>query len=473
MISVAVTAASFIVMIYFIIRPRVIRLPLLGYRVRLDYMMGSVIGALLLIILSVLTPQQALSSLIGREGFSPYTIIILFMAVAYIAISLDSTGFFEYLALKIILRTGGDGRRLFFSFYFLSGFITLFTSNDIVILTLTPIIFYFGKHAKINVLPYLVAEFFAANVWSMGFYFSNPTNIIAASASGITLLSFSTWMIIPTIVGGLLCLTILYIIFRGDVNVKFKVPGEIDPDEFLPDKACAFITCAVFMATIFTLAISPLIGLEMWTISLVAAMGLFCYDAAVAMVEHSNKNLSFYRIFKRYAYRGHAKVYSFRLHLIAERMPWRIMPFLICAFIMVEGLVVSGVTDGIASFLSAVSVNVFASALSMGLLSSFSANLINNQPMTVLFTKITESQHFLLTGNDRLASVYALIAGSNLGANITLIGALAGIMWANILRQKDKRISYKNFAKLGLVVTVPVIIATCMTLALELFLFGG
>jgi arsenical pump membrane protein len=220
------------------------------------------------------------------------------------------------------------------------------------------------------------------------------------------------------------------------------------------------------------MAVSPIIGIEMWIVSLVAATGLFCYDAAVAMFEHSNKNLSFYRVFKRYVYRSHTKVYSFRLHLIAERMPWKIMPFLICAFIMVEGLVVSGVTDGIASFLSLVSVNVFASALSMGLLSSFSANLINNQPMTVLFTKITESQNFLLTGSDRIASVYALIAGSNLGANITLIGALAGIMWANILKHKDKGISYKNFAKLGLIVTVPVIIATCMMLALELFLFG-
>jgi arsenical pump membrane protein len=182
--------------------------------------------------------------------------------------------------------------------------------------------------------------------------------------------------------------------------------------------------------------------------------------------------MTYYNVFKRYFHKHSTKIYQFRLHMIAERMPWKIVPFLLCSFVMVEGLVVSRVTDAAASFFSSISSNIFVSVLSMGFLSSFAANLINNQPMTVLFTKITESSQFAMPASTKLASVFSLIIGSNLGANITLIGALAGIMWAKILRDKDQTVTYRGFAELGFFVMPLVILAACGTLALEFFFFG-
>ena len=68
--------------------------------------------------------------------------------------------------------------------------------------------------------------------------------------------------------------------------------------------------------------------------------------------------------------------------------------------------------------------------------------------------------------------MYSLIIGSNLGANLTIIGALAGIMWAKILERKDHGIGYGVFAKVGFLVTPLVILAACVTLALEFMLAG-
>jgi arsenical pump membrane protein len=465
---------AFLVAIYFIIRPKTVRFWLGGARreARLDFAFGSALGVAILLLSGVLNPASAIDSLIGRPGFSPYTIIILFMAVAYIAISLDSTGFFEFVALKIIMRSGGDGRKLFFFFYFLSGFVTLFTSNDIVILTLTPIIFYFGKHAKIRVLPYLIAEFFAANIWSMFLYIGNPTNIIAASASGINIIEYSVWMILPTLGAGLSCLALLYVVFRNHVPARFEVPKDIDPKHFLVDRRSAYVTFATFVITLAMLFLSPFLGLEMWVVALAFAALLFVYDAGIAFDEYSKEHLQYFHVFKRYVHRQKTKVYEFRLHLIADRMPWKLIPFLLCSFVMVEALVVSGLVDAMAAIFAVLSFNVFAAVLSMGFLSAFAANLVNNQPMTVLFTKITESANFAMPASTKLASVFSLIIGSNLGANITLIGALAGIMWVKILRDKDQTITYKGFAKLGLLVTPLVLLVSCGILALEFFLFG-
>ncbi len=66
--------------------------------------------------------------------------------------------------------------------------------------------------------------------------------------------------------------------------------------------------------------------------------------------------------------------------------------------------------------------------------------------------------------------MYALIMGSNFGANFTLIGALAGIMWSGISKDKDVNIMYSQFAKFGFKVMPLVVGLACLVLALE-FLF--
>ncbi|MFH0956363.1 MAG: SLC13 family permease [Candidatus Aenigmatarchaeota archaeon] len=470
--SLFFVACAFLVMIFFILRPRKVSLPFIGRTVTMDYAFGSVLGALILLLSGTLTSGEAVSSLLGRPGFEPGMMIILFMSIAYIAISLDSTGFFEYLAIKIVMRSGGDGRRLFFYFYFLSGFITLFTSNDIVILTLTPIIFYFGKHAKIRVFPYLIAEFFAANIWSMFLYIGNPTNIIAASASGIGIIEYSAWMILPTMAAGFSCLGLLYLIFRKSVNVRFRVPVELNAAKFLKDRTSAFVTFCFMCGTLVTLFLSPFLGIEMWAVALLFAIGLLSYDTVVAFDENRKEHRKYYRTFKRHVRHETTKIYEFRLHFIADHVPWRIVPFLLCSFVMVESLVATGVTDAAAGLFSAVSGNALSAAIAMGFASAFAANLVNNRPMTVLFTKITESGSFGLSGSIGLASIFALIIGSNLGANITLIGALAGIMWANILKGEGQTISYRKFAKTGLMVTPVVLLIACAVLGLQFMLFG-
>lgn len=54
--------------------------------------------------------------------------------------------------------------------------------------------------------------------------------------------------------------------------------------------------------------------------------------------------------------------------------------------------------------------------------------------------------------------------GSNLGANFTLIGALAGIMFADLLRAKGLRLSYARFARTGLLAMPLVVLATTVAI---------
>ncbi len=94
--------------------------------------------------------------LAGDEHTHPYAILVLFMAMAYVCVSLDMTGLFAWLALHMLRLSRGDGRRLALAVFVLASLTTLVTSNDIVILTLTPIICYFTSASGIDPVPYLI-----------------------------------------------------------------------------------------------------------------------------------------------------------------------------------------------------------------------------------------------------------------------------------------------------------------------------
>jgi Na+/H+ antiporter NhaD/arsenite permease-like protein len=112
-----------------------------------------------LLVTTVLSVQDVFDALVGDERMRPYEIIILFFALAYMSISIDQTGVFDFLAVKAVLWTNGVGRRLFVVFFALSSIITIATSNDIVILTITPIICSLSTLTNTDPKPMLFAQF--------------------------------------------------------------------------------------------------------------------------------------------------------------------------------------------------------------------------------------------------------------------------------------------------------------------------
>ena len=104
----------------------------------------------------------------------------------------------------------------------------------------------------------------------------------------------------------------------------------------------------------------------------------------------------------------------------------------------------------------------------MTYLSALACNILNNQPMTILFARVLQHKAFDVSPLVLKSSTFGLILGSNFGANFTVIGALAGIMWIQILHDKNIPVSYFQFAKIGFVVMPSVIFVASSVLAIEL-----
>ncbi len=406
-------------------------------KVKLDtYWIIAIVGALLLVATTLCPVGEISASWTSNNAVNPLKILILFFSMTVLSIYLDELGLFKLLASIAVNKAKGHQNVLFFVLYFLVAILTIFTSNDIVILTFTPFICFFCKHAKIKALPYLIAEFVAANTWSMMFIIGNPTNIYLATSAGITFLGYLKVMLIPTVIAGLVELLIVFLLFRK----QLKEPICNDEPEIVhvDSKVDLIVDLIHLLVCLMFLIISPYIDVEMWLISLICAGSLLICSLIIRLIKR-----------KEWFYLGDC----------FKRLPYQLIPFILSMSIIVITLNYQGIADKIGELL-----NHGVLILNYGISSFVFANIINNIPMSILFSNIPVA----LTNGEYLKAIYASIIGSNIGAFLTPIGALAGIMFSNLLNKYDIHFSFLGFIKYGAIVSIPVLTVALTILAIVL-----
>ncbi len=381
------------------------------------------VAILLLFVFKEINLLYVKSTLFSNSSINPIKILVLFLSISFLSVTLDESGFFKKCALVATKMNGGNQKNLLFSLSIVISCLTIFTSNDIIILTFTPFICYFCKHAKISPIPYLISEFVFANTWSMMLIIGNPTNIYLAESFHINFFEYFSTMAIPTIITSISAFLIIFIIFKKKLTEKMCVNNEeitIKQDNFM-------MVISLFHLGLCTilLAISSYIKLEMWLISLCFAISLFIIT-------------TFYSLFKKN---------RILLHSL-KRVPYNLIPFIISMFIIVSSLTNKGITQGISSFFNKFSISSSTTIFSYGISSFITCNILNNIPMSVLFEQIISSSNKLFLDEQ----VYSTIIASNIGAYLSPIGALAGIMWMSLLNKTGVRFSFLDFLKIGIII---------------------
>jgi arsenical pump membrane protein len=441
-----VSMLTFALTIFLAFKQPMVKIPFTSRYVKINYGMAPLIGVAILLATFTINLNTAAAGIVGSAQLKPWSIIIMIISLSYVCVSLDYTGFFEYASLKVARASKNSGRRLFIYFFLLTTVLTLFTDNDIVILTMTLIIFYVAKNAGMNPIPFLLVQFFTVNIFGIALYIGNPTNIIAADAYGLGFVEFAKWMLLPSLLAGVTCLIIFWLLFRRSIPRRIK-PAKIEPSSALKNRRGAMFGFAMLALTIVFMSLpTNILGVPLWGIALFFAMVMLVHDVV--------------------SYRS-------KITTIYSRMPWEVVPFLIGLFIIVESLAATGWTELLGSQLALISGSTIAVVLGVCILSSLSAGVMCNHPMSIFFVRAMQSPAFAAAPQTaRLGGTLALIAGSSFGANLTLIGSLAGIMWVKILADKGCSITFSQFSKRGFLIMPIVIFVTCLAIIAEIALMG-
>ena len=132
----------------------------------------------------------------------------------------------------------------------------------------------------------------------------------------------------------------------------------------------------------------------------------------------------------------------------SKRLPYQLIPFFLSMFVIVVALNEQGIASKIGEVLGNSNTTWV-----YGYSSFLTCNLINNIPMSILYTNIANS----LQEAAYFKGIYASIIGSNIGAFLTPIGALAGIMFTGLVNENNVRFTFIDFIKYGVIVSIPVL----------------
>lgn len=366
-----------------------------------------------------------------------------FIAVIIISLLLDEAGFFEWAALHVARWGRGSSRKLFAFIILLGAAVSALFANDGAALILTPIVIAMLLALRFSpaaTLAFVMAAGFIADTASLPLVVSNLVNIVSADYFGIGFSEYALVMVPVNLVSIAATLGMLLWFFRKDLPRTYELDQLKAPEAAIRDKAtfvAGWWVLALLLVGFF--AIEPL-GVPISAIAAACALILYLIAA-----------------------RGH--VISTRK--VLKDAPWQVVVFSLGMYLVVYGLRNAGLTDYLTQILNVFAgYGIWGASLGTGLLAAGLSSVMNNMPTVLVGALSIHSAE--ATGIVREAMIYANVIGCDLGPKITPIGSLATLLWLHVLARKNIVITWGYYFRTGIVLTLPILLATLAALAIRL-----
>ncbi|KGM51656.1 arsenical pump membrane protein [Lysobacter concretionis Ko07 = DSM 16239] len=368
-----------------------------------------------------------------------------FIAVIIISLLLDEAGFFEWAALHVARWGNGGGRRLFTFLVLLGAAVAALFANDGAALILTPIVIAMLlalRFSQAATLAFVMAAGFVADTASLPLVVSNLVNIVSVDYFGIGFAEYASVMMPVNLVSVAATLGMLLWFFRRDI------PGSYDVAQ-LQDPRSAIVDRTTFNA-----------GWAVLALLLVGFFGLDRIGVPISVVAGAGA-----LVLLGVAARGH----TISTRKVVREAPWQIVVFSLGMYLVVYGLRNQGLTDHLARLLDVFAgYGLWGATIGTGLLTAFLSSIMNNMPTVLVGALSIDASQ--AEGTVREAMIYANVIGSDLGPKFTPIGSLATLLWLHVLARKNIRIGWGYYFRVGIVLTLPVLLVTLLALAVRLSL---
>ncbi len=374
----------------------------------------AIAGALLLLVLGLLSPSEALTGV--AKGTDVYLFLIGMMLLSELA---RQEGLFDWLAAKAAGHAKGSATRLFSLVFAVGTIVTVFLSNDATAVVLTPAVAAVVKAAKArSPLPYLFICAFIANAASFVLPISNPANLVIYGSHMPPLLKWLPTYALPSA----LSIAATYAVLRWSQRASLREPvatGIGVPALTVCGKLAGVGIAATAVVLLTCSAFSLQLGLPTFLAGLATML--------LVLTRSEQGPLT-----------------------VVTHVSWGVLPLVAGLFVLVEALEKTGVTDDLGAVLRGLehwSAN--GAAWVSGVALAIGCNLVNNLPAGLVAGRVVE----IARVSEHVRS--AILIGVDLGPNLSVTGSLATILWLTALRREGLRVGAWAFLKLGVLVMPP------------------
>ncbi len=336
---------------------------------------------------------------------------------------LSKTGLFQYIAVKAIKITKGNGTLILLSVSIITAILSAFLDNVTTVLLVSPVVVSLAELIKVNPVPLLLCEVIASNIGGTATLIGDPPNMIIGSYAGFSFNDFIVHMSPLVVVVWILVMVFLCWLYRNDLVADPEATErlkEVNESRLIKDKKLMVRSCAVMVLVLLGFIFHHHIGVTASVVALFAA-GLLL---ALSSLDDGE--------------------------VIHQEVEWPTIVYFVSLFILVGGLQENGVIVYMARALSGLlSGSPMVMILGVLWISGLFCIFVNNVAFAAMFVHVV-SEMAKTVGMPPEPLYWALAMGSCLGGNGSYLGSAANAVLADFAAKGGIPISFGAFLSVGI-----------------------
>ncbi len=408
---------------------------------------AALAGGLVIVWVGILTQEDAFSFHVD------WNTIFLLLGLMLIVNALRPTGIFEFSAYQVVRWAKGRPMHAVLGLCTLTAFLSPILDNVTTILLIAPVSIVVANRLKISPALVVILEIIASNIGGTATLIGDPPNIIIGTVADLGFMPFLVNLGPAVLLVYLAFLPTAWWILRRQGLSRAEpliLESADDPRHQLRDTKFLTEGLVILGLTVLGFIFHDTLNMQPATVAMTGAITMLV-------------------------------VCRRKPHEIFAEVHWTTLFFFVGLFVLVGGLIETGVVSNLADrLLEATGGRPAAMSLSILWGSAVASAFVDNIP----YVKTTSEmlKEVAVTMNPEMAKDAALHAanvmplwwslalGSCLGGNATIIGASANVVGVGIVERAYGKITFFEFAKYGVLFTFEALVICSVYLWVRYFL---
>jgi len=386
---------------------------------RVNRTAAALVGATVMIMAGVLDQEQAFAAI-------DLNVVFLLAGMMMIVAVVSRTGVFEWIGMQVLEMAGGRPLRAMLLLSLTTAAASAVLDNVTTMVLIAPVVMAIAARMGISAVPFLISQALASNIGGVATLVGDPPNILIGSAAGLNFVDFLVNLapvVLLILVAYAGCLAWIFPSQRQAGAAANSTSPETLEAATIQDPRLLAVSGGVLALVIVGFLLHGPLGYEPATVALLGAAALMLVSKEEAQA------------------------------LLLE-VEWSTLFFFIGLFIVVGGLEQVGVLADIGGTLTDIAGGQpLPSAMLVLWMSGLASGIVDNIPYTAAMIPVVQEMNADLHGGGDVLW-WALALGAGLGGNLTIVGASANILAANLAGRAGRPISFWEFFRYGAPVTL-------------------